>query len=487
MSRLVRIILTATVGGFLSGIRQAQTLFMGFVRGIQTGTVLISQVLQGIQAAVGLVTGAFRTLISVAGMLESAFLRPAMNAETFRVTLEQLTGSSDVAGQMFERLRNMSTELGLDFEGLQTSAIQVTAALRAQGEATNIEKWQDMLNLVAQFSSLRPDVPIQLWGRAITAFIAGDAMTLTRLLDLNVTQLAGLSEEARRFIEGGEAGMEQQLGRVTRLGEGAAAAGGDGLAALQEIAQLVGATSELMEARAETMEGKLARLEARWLEFRTRIGDIGAEIVDDALGEILDWIDEHEEDINRFLDNLEDFALDKWEDLKRIIEETDWEQVGRDIKDTFDDAKVVLEDVVELLDKIKEFFTGEWANVFPESEFAQWMDDTFGPGGPLSGGPGATNERLFAPSEADLERGARTREALWGTDRGGTLAQQAANAAGRDENPLADAMREWFGNLNINVDVTIDEEGRLQVRRIARQEANQEVGSLVNGITGGRR
>lgn len=477
MNRLVRVILTATINQFESSIRRAQGLFGSFVGAVSTGVVLASQALQGLQAGWSLLHGAMRTAINLAQLVGQTLLETAIAAERQRVVLTRLTGSQEQAGQMMDWLRGQATSLGLDYDRLVVSAQQIAVALRAQNGAIDTAQWQELTTQVAAFAALRPDVPIDLWGRAISAFMAGDPQTLTRLLDINVRQIGQLSDSARAFLQDSTDATEQRLGAVTRLGADAASTGGDAMSALREIAEAVGATQDLLNATADTTSGKLGQIEARWEEFKTKVGEVLLPIVNETLDKLIKFIDDHEEDIDKFIRNLGGLATEGWEDLQRIVEETDWEKIGRDLQTAGEDVVDVFERLLALIQQIKE--EGMDFEIFPklrDSPLAQFLENTFGEGGTI-GSPGDFVQNQQSQGQPQ-----------WFQDFLGIFrGAKAADDATRGPAPDGGAGFRLDNRVAVDVTVTVDEDGQLQVQRIAQREgrraANEAVGALARGIT----
>jgi hypothetical protein len=327
----VRVFLSLQVGNFLSGIGQARRAFSGFVSAVQGGVRAALGFFADLNQVVELVGRAIRGLGSAFDWVNRTFLEGAMAQERFLITLDAITGSAEQAAEMNEYLRQKARDLGISYEKATQYGQQMASALRGANGEVDIDLWKQYTDIITQFSALRTDVPIELWGRAVSEFMSGNPQTLTRLLDINVKSLENLNDETKKFLEGGTEAQSQQLGQVTELGARASATGDDAIAALADVANAVGATEELVEKQAESSEALIERVKQRWKDFTDEVGDTFLPHLESALEGFIEFLDEHQEEIDAFAEALGKFAGEKFEQFANWLLEQDWEKVGQDI------------------------------------------------------------------------------------------------------------------------------------------------------------
>jgi hypothetical protein len=127
MLKLIRVILSAEMGGFVSGMGRASSIlggFLGAARSAFTGAVSLANnlinALAHLPDAVNNITGAIEGLFG-----------PALQRERQLAIFTSLTGSAEQAADMMGFLREETNKFGADFEGLSQSAQQVAVALKS--------------------------------------------------------------------------------------------------------------------------------------------------------------------------------------------------------------------------------------------------------------------------------------------------------------------------------------------------------------------
>ena len=323
--RLIRVILSAETSRFQSGMSRATATLGSF----------LGSVGRTVSGAVGFFNNLVNSIAhlpqafdNITGAVENLFGQ-ALLRERQQGIFASLTGSAEQAGDMMAYLRDESLKYGTELPGLAQSAQQVAVALRSQFGEVDPQKFQQLTRQVERFMALRPDVPVQLWGRAISGFLAGDVSTLTRALDINIRDIQGLSAEAKAFLSQGQDVQDQQLGSVTRLAGETAAVSGDSLAVLEELSNRIGATDDLLDAYANSTQGKLDQLKARWQDFVARVGEEFLPLLIKALDKLLKWIDTHQEEITAFIKGLGDFAATGWVQFTNALGQVEWDKVAQ--------------------------------------------------------------------------------------------------------------------------------------------------------------
>lgn len=352
MIRQVRVILSAQIGRFQSAIRQAGSLFRGFGSIISTGVVLASQALQGLQAAIGLASQAINGIINAARNFKENWLDLAFGWERSQVILTRLLGSEEAASAQLERMNQQAIELGLSMDEMMPGVIQLSQGLKGLYGEVNLDDLNKLLGIMQAFSALRPEVPMDKLARALMNALAGDITSLQMVADIPkeiIKDILGGIGDVDQLTQGiGEKG----LGAVTRLAGEAGSTAGATVDQLVELFNAVGITEDLLEDLSDTTASKLDQMAARWEDFKRRVGEALAPIVDEILGELITWIDDHQEDIDQFIENIGDIAIEGWHDLKEIIVNTDWQKVGNDLKAAGDKAKEAWQWLKDLGDTI---------------------------------------------------------------------------------------------------------------------------------------
>jgi hypothetical protein len=455
--KLIRVILGLEVQGFAGGINRAVGLLRGFL-GAVGGTM---------NAAAGFVAGLVNTLAHLPDAFKTltdaieGFFGPALNRERGEAIFRSLTGSAEQAGDMMDFLREKSLAYGKSMEEILPSAQQIAVALRGANGEVDPAKWEQLTMAIVKFSTLRPDVPIQLWGRAISGLLSGDVTTLTRLLDIDVKSMGQLSEEVKGFLNNANEAREEQLGSVTRLGGKAVADQGLALQALEEIMEAVGATDDLLDETANTTQGKLDRLKAQWDDFVARVGEQLLPILIAALDRLMAWINDHEQEITDFLTRLGEWA----QGMAEKIGEIDFAQLGADLAAAGDKAKAGwdwLMGVIEILEKIGKFLDEAYEKV---------GGSTSSPGNLLS--PESLDPSGFGAEGTPLNDVKEFFEGLFG---GFNEARQAHEDSGyfgpADQRPARD----------VRVQIEINDEV-LNAR--VEEHAGKQINELVENVTGG--
>jgi hypothetical protein len=257
--------------------------------------------------------------------------------------------------------------------------------------------------------------------------------------------------------------MNQQLGRVTRIGGEAVADKDLALQALREILEATGATDELLQASADSTQGKLDRLKAAWEDFIVRVGEELLPILTEALEKLLEWINTHEEEINTFIESLGETAMEAYDKLKEIDWAEVWEglqDAGEDIKEAwewFEDFLATVDALVKKLNEAYELITGMPAPGTPGS-----MGEI--------GAPGTLLDQLNGNESPPLSGAA-------GHAGGG------ATAGGADTPTPAPQQ------VEVGIRVSLDRNGNLEafVERFADEAATRVLGEFVDQIEGEKR
>lgn len=391
--RRIEIIVTAAARGLQSGLRGAMGMVNDFVNGIKSIGSVAGAAFSALNQAVFFFTNNIRTAIQFVNGLYDTFLSQAVQAERLEVVMRNVTGSEEEAAAMMEHLSDASQQLGIDFEQVAFGGQQMAVAARdAQGEF-DLDLWKELVEITMNFAALRPDVPFQWLARGVTAAMAGDMTTLTRLLDVNVNQLLGLEDEADRVGSKMQRIGGQLTGLVEVQAEETAQGGIELLRQLQDELHISGLAVDVAE---ETIAGAWGRIKAEFEAATREIGEKFLPLITEGLQSILDWWEEHEDEVMAIAGDMADNFID-W------IKGIDWQ-------DFADDIINVVNALSDLVDEINEVMN---------SPAAQWLENVFNPETGTVGSTQSRQDRL-------LEQGAENREGI-------------AGALGSTETPLAQA------------------------------------------------
>lgn len=375
-SRLIRVILTADIDRFASGMGRATRLlgsFLGAARGSFSGAVGFANNL--INALAHLPQAIQTVTTAIEGMFA-----PAILAENYKATMGAIVGDTEQAAEMFQHLEKRSIATGAAMTDLTQAGHQMAVMLKSTQGEVDMDEWTRWTSVLERLSALRPDVPLQFLGRALSALVAGNTAQLTTVLDVNIRQLIEtLGPEFQGFIEDVEGATEAQLGQVTRLGEGAERQLGNALELAEAIANAVGATDELITAQANTFEGQVNRIKAIWDRFKRVVGEPILDELSDGLERLMDTLEENQPAIDAFAESLGEWAAVNLERLIDWLFNQDWAAVAEDIgevaqeiKDFLNDPKTA-ESAEALRDALLDLAGGGYEGVKEFLQNTDWM------------------------------------------------------------------------------------------------------------------
>lgn len=362
----IEIIITAVTHGLERGLRSASQLVRNFGSTMRGMGSVAASVWSSITQGIFFTTQALQTLGNIARGVFDLFLGQAIDARRLEATFENMTGSAELAAEMVAHLEETSQSLGISFNEVALSGQQLAVAVRGADGSIDLDRWHTMLGVLQDFSALRPDVPLQLMARGVTAAMAGDMTTLTRLLDVNVNKLLGLQEVAEDVTDLG--GQLQGVAEARADDVGQAAEGG--IDALLRLRELLGAEGLAVKLSAE-FEGLTGQAREEFKSLMQEIGDELLPTVNDGLRELLAWYRENEDDFRAFFENAGKFVAD-------AIEGVDWGKVAADatkLVEAIGDGN--WGEFVERMDSISGFFgdTADAIERISNSPILNWLND----------------------------------------------------------------------------------------------------------------
>jgi len=472
MFKAVRVILSLIPDGFLSGLSRARggfSGFMGFLKnGISTGQMLFT----GLNQAVELVGRAIRGISVAIKNLTDEFLGGAIAQEKFEVTLTSMIGDSEKAEQILDSLRERILGYGLEADSANAATIQFAMGLKGMTGDVDPDQLSTLLDYMQRITTVRDDIVggEQAVARGIITALSGDFSTLTRLLDIPLDKLQGLSAEAQAFITGTQDATSKQLGKVTELAGQSEAQAGDAIAVLDELLNAAGITQGVVEDVSKTTGKEIDVIEANWEDFKRTVGEEVLPVVTEELGKFIDFIDEHREDIDKFAESLGKLAAGGLEELAQKLADTDWQQVGQDARDFGEDVRYIVEQIVILLEKLEKL--GQWY------QSAGGLMDTSEGGniwwgvGDAGGAGGAAG---IGQQSAEQVRGGIF---SWLNEMGPKV------FPGADQNQEASQQTPSQGPQEVTVRVVVDGEQNIRaaVDNAARAAASEEIGAFTDEV-----
>lgn len=476
MIKLVRVVLSATVDPFVGEIKRALGTFQSLASGIATGARSVVGFLGDIGNIVSGVKHGFDMLAGAARSLFDTFIQGAIDEERLGLTLKFLSGSAETSAQIMEQLDDWVVKTGTDGDEAAEAILDMAKALRSTDGAVDPDKLfqtMDILKRLSLVTGMSVAEMSKIVGRALT----GDVEMLARTLGISKEALAELSPEFAKFMENAQGAQEAQLGEVTRLGEDAQKTSGDALKALDEITSALGAGQGAIEEYASSAGGEIESLQALWGNFTEDVGKEMLSIIQEALENLLGFIEEHKEDIDKFVSAFGDFAAEGFDKLMEFIESGDaqklLESLGKFSAEqwkVFSDAFASIDwkAVAETVNAIAQFIspnTKPFEEMTPDEQKSEIVKKTIG------GGLSAVDKALTAANT-----GGSLPEAA-----GSWIGENLSNFPGFNQNT---DIGKWLqGLLKVQVEVTVDGEGNLKAA--AKNAAEEQISDLVNGVTNG--
>ncbi len=445
-------------------MRKAGRSFMSFQDVVTTGVAVAAAAIAALGIGLFALSKAIDGVIGIARTLFKTFLEGALDVESFEAVIGVLADDQRVAARATEFLNDQVKQSGIDADEARKAYQNMAVAQRAATGAIDLGALNEQFDLLTALSSLKPDIPLDVMGRAVTRLLNGDVASLMNMLGLSAEQVAGLTDNVRQFLTGASAASEQQLGVVTRLGGGMEADASLGLEALKQLAEGLDAF-DVRAAKSETAAGKIARIRGI---FDTALEGIG----EDLLGPLNEFLDILLEIISspafeEFADVIGDRMAEGLTEFVKAIAGLDPEQIeaffaaiteGVNSLD-FGEFGEDLAEVGRAIDSIHRFLPDPITGKTPAAEEAvESFQDT-----PLPAGvPDTGIAGLAARTGANLLPGELT---------------QAANRA--PANPTLGTKQQ------VEVTVTVDEEGQLNVKKVAQREGKRAAEGELNTFVGG--
>lgn len=318
MIRQVRVILSAEVDRFTGGIRNALSTFQGLVSGVASGARGVISFLSDIGNIVSGLAHGFGMLGNAVRGLWDMFIGAAISEERLGMTMKFLTGSAETGAAVMERLDEWVLKTGSDSDDAESAILDMAKALRATDGSVDPDKLFKTMDLIKRLSLVSGESMTEMSkivGRALT----GDVEMLARTLGISKEKLAELSPEFAKFVQNTQLANDTQLGAVTKIGSETEQIAGDALKALEEITTGLGGTQQALDEYANSTEGNLERAEANWEQFKEKIGLGVLPTINKALETFNNFVAEHPEEIQAFVDSISDFTAKGWDDLVKLV------------------------------------------------------------------------------------------------------------------------------------------------------------------------
>ncbi|HUW15301.1 MAG TPA: hypothetical protein VM537_36650 [Anaerolineae bacterium] len=447
----------------------------------KTGSALKTMAKEGSAAVEGLTRKLFflkeaiNVVAQVARGLWDAFITPAINARKLAVSLTNVFG-----GETSQKIRQFSTRTGLDFEAVGKAALDMNTQLeevmkngKKTGEfkmGSKIDKAGGLdayLKAIERVSKWRPDL--------------GTEGAISFVNDL-VNKVTEATE-----------GSSKQLGQYTSVMIGGTAAQAVDLSA--ELDKL-GVVARI----ADPATSALDRLRAAWAKFAAEVGGRVLEKLAEGALKLLDWLTKNEDKVLRLTDafaNLVNQGIQKlidWVDSggidTLITKFGEWWQI---IKDIWESLKPIVDVAGKVLGGIGAGMGGKdaadpWKS--GEGGTAKSLGRTVGAAASPGGfSKAAENMRLIAATgAAGLGLGVQKTFGFTGAFKGKNLAKDWGEGVlgvptGAERKASALGVSPGMGNQNVNVTVSVDDEGALKA--YVAKEGQQRNREIFEGAGGG--
>lgn len=425
MIKLFRVILSLDPREFISGAAQA------------------GQIITGFKSTLDLLRGAFETLTNLARGFWDTFVAGAAAEEKLRASLERVLGSSIETAKAWDMLDEKAQKLGVSSEALQPALIQIATGLKAIDGAVDPAKLDKMLNMVIALQK-RYGVDAESAAKAITRALAGDMGLLQRIVGIGLDSIGGLSDQAKEMLGDVQAAGDESLGNVTSVLAGKEKDAEASLETLDEIFAKLGLSAE---EGSDTVDANLTKIEERFENLKERVGDRLLPIINRALDKFITWFDENEPTINRFVDSVAD-ALGR---------------LGEGALDA-------------LLESLTNFDPSAFDELIDGINSVEWQDIADA----MNSIAGAI--KTIGDISTGFDRGITKDDKDYGQGVGG-IANKISDKGASPEG--TDFFSNILKNLGIDITISVDEEGQLNVKKVAEKTAGDMIDEFANNVSKG--
>jgi hypothetical protein len=427
MNKLIRVVLSLVSDQFSSGIQSAISSLSGFgniVSGLRDGFLMLK----------GAATAVWDT-----------FIKGAIDEERLIRQMGILAGSSEKGAALVERLDKWIVQTGVDGADAEAAFSDLAVGIKAATGELDPDQLFKYMEIIESLALATGKTASDL-ARPVMRAITGDVEQLARALGINKERLAQLSPEFAKMMDSATQAGEAQLGAVTRLAGRSEQVAGDALKALEEITAGLTGGQDVLSDFGDSTEAELNRAKQNWDDFTELVGEQFLPIITDALREINKWIEEHPEEIKQFIEAFGNFSATQWERFADALSRVDWEKIA--------DVMLLM---VEVLDKMT---NAEWK--LPGEDL---YGLSAGQLGAMAATEGKALESQYNGQLGDVSTAAQL----------GGLGNSAAMKAGWQ-------LGGWIAS-NIKITFGIDEEGQLNVKKIAEDKATDAIGAVIENMT----
>jgi len=478
MTKLVRVILSATVDPFVGEIKRALGTFTSLTAGIAMGARSVVGFLGDIGNIVSGLKHGFDMLAGSARGLWDTFVRGAIEEERLGTTLKFLTGSAEISADIMERLDDWVVKTATDGGEAQEAILDMAKALRSTDGSVDPNKLFHAMDLLQRLSIATGEKVSDI-SKMVGRGITGDMEMLARTLGISREQLAKLSPEFAKFMETAQGAQETQLGDVTRMGGEAETVAGDAIKALEELTNGIGVGQEAIAEYASTAGGEIESLQAIWENFTEDIGKELLPIIQEALEKLITFITDHKEDIDKFVSAFGDFAAEGFDKLMEWIDSGEFQQLIDNLGkfsaeqwQVFADAIASIDwkSVADTVNAILSFVspsTKQWEEMTQEEQNQEVVKKSLG------GGLDAIDKALTAANT-----GGSFTEAI-----GQWMTENLSNFPGfNKDTDIGKALQDIF---KVDVRVSVDDD--MKLRAVYDKATDEKIGDFVEGVTGGNK
>lgn len=328
MLKLIRVILSAQVDGFIGGMSRAGQALRSFVSSVQHGMGQVKVSFTEIKSAIELLKGAFNWLKGAFDNTLGGLIRNAAGIDRWRRAMTAVVGDAQKVADIEQMLTDKTLALGGSMSEARFASQQLAFGLQAMTGEVDAGQLEELIDLMMTIQAARPDIigGTQAIGRGLAAAMAGDFTTLTRLLDLplnKIQEILGLQEDVGL-------NAEQQLGAVTRLGMSAAQSVGDPIAAIRAILEQAGIDAEFLEAVTQGPAADIDRLAAAWEHLKEVAAVAFLPSLIEGMTKLAALVEENRPELEKFAAKWGEIAGLTFEGLIDFVTSVPWDQVIED-------------------------------------------------------------------------------------------------------------------------------------------------------------
>jgi hypothetical protein len=330
----LRIVVEVVTGRVAGAFQQVTSSVKSFATGLIDGARNAGRGLLDLAKNIFFVREALNTVASAARWVWDTFVTGAEAEIKAEVRLKALTGSAETAARIMKELEEAAVATGNGMDRLRDVSVTLAVAAKDASGNFDLDTFNRLLNLVLRFSALKPDIPMEALAKALADYMeTGDLALLARILRVpkeTLQQMGIVDQEIKQQAADFTRGVTEIETGVEKKAKDAAA----GLAALEDMANRVGATQGLLKDMSE-----VSGME-RFASIMDRIADTAGKpifaVLNEELSKLADWFEANPDKVEKIADMLGTVFAGQLQKLFDWMATADWDAIARDIGKFFD-------------------------------------------------------------------------------------------------------------------------------------------------------